>query len=65
MTQAQQRHAPQRSDDAPRATGDGSTARERLRKASDTTADLLDEIDDVLNELPQDLAETFKQLGGQ
>lgn len=43
----------------------GAEARERAADVSADTADLLDDIDELLNELPQNLAQTFKQQGGQ
>jgi DNA-directed RNA polymerase specialized sigma24 family protein len=35
------------------------------KEVSDETADLLDDIDELLNELPEDLAVNFLQVGGE
>lgn len=37
----------------------------KAAELSAETADLLDDIDELLNEMPQDLAANFKQRGGQ
>lgn len=43
----------------------GAEARERAASVSTETDELLDDIDALLNEMPQDLAETFRQKNGQ
>lgn len=67
MTQIQQERTEQRQpQEDPQSTDiPGAEARERAADISTETDDLLADIDELLNELPQDLAQTFKQQGGQ
>ena len=62
MTQAQ-KERPSRADAD--EYGPDPVPQPRAKELSDQTADLLDEIDDLLNEMPQGLVENFKQVGGQ
>lgn len=66
MSQVQKERATGKQEN-PELPGEvpGSDARASAKTVSEETQDLLDEIDELLSELPQDLAVTFVQKGGE
>lgn len=66
MTQVRKERQTQKAQDVQQDTDiPGAEARASAAKVSADTADVLADIDELLNELPQDLATSFVQRGGE